>query len=145
MIDRSAVVTRSWIGGDGGYDIQKEEDQRRGIQRIDWDVDHEIVRAQPFFSYVVHDAVARAGHGIRFVDLVRDWSVFLREGYDTFGECLGLGHARARLVQHSVPRPDRARAGHLAGSARVRAGADRPAAGPTGRGGRRGADSVRTG
>nr|WP_269475834.1 hypothetical protein [Streptomyces gossypiisoli] len=91
MIDRSAVVTRSWIGGDGGYDIQKEEDQRRGIQRIDWDVDHEIVRAQPFFSYVVHDAVARAGHGIRLVDLVRDWSVFLREGYDTFGECWGWG------------------------------------------------------
>lgn len=79
MVDRSAIVTRSWIGGDGGCDIQKEEDQWRGIQRIDWDVDHEIVRAQPFFSYVVHDAVARAGHGVRLVDLIRDWSVFLRE------------------------------------------------------------------
>ncbi|CAL9351187.1 hypothetical protein SUDANB32_00468 [Streptomyces sp. enrichment culture] len=77
MIDRSAVVTCSWIGGDGGYDIQKEEDQRRGIQRIDWDVDHEIVRAQPFFSYVVHDAVARAGQK-RLVE--RGWALQTRPG-----------------------------------------------------------------
>ncbi|KUO06059.1 family 78 glycoside hydrolase catalytic domain [Streptomyces caeruleatus] len=91
MTDPSRVVTRSWIGGDGGYDVQKEEDQRRGIQRIDWDVEREIVRAQPFFSYVVHDALARAGLAERIVDLVRDWSVFLRDGYDTFGECWGWG------------------------------------------------------
>ncbi|MEV0011202.1 family 78 glycoside hydrolase catalytic domain [Streptomyces sp. NPDC047973] len=91
MTDRSTLVTRSWIGGDGGYDIQKEEDQRRGIQRIDWDVEREVVRAQPFFSYVVHDAMARAGLAERIVDLVRDWSVFLDGGYDTFGECWGWG------------------------------------------------------
>lgn len=91
MTDPSRVVTRSWIGGDGGYDIRKEEEQRHGIQRIDWDVEHEIVRAQPFFSYVVHDAVAQAGLAGRIVDLVRDWSVFLRDGYDTFGECWGWG------------------------------------------------------
>ncbi|WP_181803058.1 family 78 glycoside hydrolase catalytic domain [Streptomyces shenzhenensis] len=91
MTDPSHVVTRSWIGGDGGYDVQKEEDQRRGIQRVDWDAEREIVRAQPFFSYVVHDALARAGLAERIVDLVRDWSVFLRDGYDTFGECWGWG------------------------------------------------------
>ncbi|MDT3728307.1 hypothetical protein ROS62_26865 [Streptomyces sp. DSM 41972] len=44
----AAVVSRSWIGGDGGYDLQKEQDQRRGIQRVDRDADHEIVRVQPF-------------------------------------------------------------------------------------------------
>ncbi|MEV7393022.1 family 78 glycoside hydrolase catalytic domain [Streptomyces sp. NPDC091215] len=91
MTDRSRVVTRSWIGGAGGYDVQKEADQRRGIQRIDWDAEREIVRAQPFFSYVVHDALARAGAADRIVDLIRDWSVFLRDGYDTFGECWGWG------------------------------------------------------
>ncbi|WAL74672.1 family 78 glycoside hydrolase catalytic domain [Kitasatospora sp. YST-16] len=91
MIDPSLVVTRSWIGGDGGYDPRKEEDQRRGIQRIDWDAEREIVRAQPFFSYVVHDAVAQAGLADRIADLVRDWSVFLHDGYDTFGECWGWG------------------------------------------------------
>lgn len=91
MIDRAHVVTRSWIGGDGGYDTQKEEDQRQGVQRIDWDVEREIVRAQPFFSYVVHDAVAQAGLADRIVDLVRDWSSFLHDGYDTFGECWGWG------------------------------------------------------
>ncbi|MER7540407.1 family 78 glycoside hydrolase catalytic domain [Streptomyces sp. NPDC097704] len=91
MTDRAAVVTRSWIGGDGGYDTVKEEEQRQGIQRIDWNPEREIVRAQPFFSYVVHDALARAGRADRIVDLVRDWSVFLRDGYDTFGECWGWG------------------------------------------------------
>jgi alpha-L-rhamnosidase len=91
MTDPSRLVVRSWIGGDGGYDLRKEEDQRRGIQRVDWDAEREIVRAQPFFSYVVHDAVARAGLAGRLVDLVRDWSVFLRDGYDTFGECWGWG------------------------------------------------------
>jgi hypothetical protein len=91
MIDRSTVVTRSWIGGDGGYDTRKEEEQRRGVQRIDWDAEWEIVRAQPFFSYVVHDALARAGLADRIIDLLRDWSAFLHDGYDTFGECWGWG------------------------------------------------------
>jgi hypothetical protein len=55
-------VLRSWIGGaDGGYDLTKIVETSLGIYRIDWDVDREIVLAEPFFSYVVHDAVAAAG------------------------------------------------------------------------------------
>jgi hypothetical protein len=33
----------------------------RGIQRIDWDPIREMVIAEPFFSYAVHDAVAGGG------------------------------------------------------------------------------------
>lgn len=92
ITDDSRVVTRSWIGGaDGGYDMQKIIDQAAGIYRIDWDAEQEIVRAEPFFSYVVHDAVARSGGEAVLPGLLRRWSVFLQDGFDTFGECWGWG------------------------------------------------------
>lgn len=92
ITDPARVVVRSWIGGaDGGYDMAKIVEQSQGIYRIDWNAENEIVRAQPFFSYVVHDAVAHAGRAARLPDLLRSWSVFLHDGYDTFGECWGWG------------------------------------------------------
>ncbi len=92
ITDPGRLVVRSWIGGaDGGYDMDKIVEQSRGIYRVDWDADREIVRAQPFFSYVVHDAIAAAGQAHLLPDLLRDWSVFLHDGYDTFGECWGWG------------------------------------------------------
>ena len=92
ITDPSSLVVRSWIGGaDGGYDFERFAEQSRGILRIDWDVEREIVLAQPFFSYVVHDAVARAGRAELLTGLVRRWEQFLVDGYDTFGECWGWG------------------------------------------------------
>jgi hypothetical protein len=58
----------------------------RGGLEPDWDVQSEIVKAEPFMSYVVHDAVAQAGMADRLPDLYRAWSQFLTEGYDTIGE-----------------------------------------------------------
>ncbi|MGC3993618.1 MAG: alpha-L-rhamnosidase N-terminal domain-containing protein [Propionicimonas sp.] len=92
ITDPARLVIRSWIGGaDGGYDMDKMREQSVGIYRIDWDAENEIVRAEPFFSYLVHDAVAAAGRAERLIDLVRAWSVFLHDGFDTFGECWGWG------------------------------------------------------
>jgi alpha-L-rhamnosidase len=92
ITDPDALVVRSWIGGDdGGYDLTKIEEQSRGIQRIDWDADTQIVLAEPFYSYVVHDAVAMSGRASELPTLLRRWSVFLHDGYDTFGECWGWG------------------------------------------------------
>lgn len=92
ITDPERLVVRSWIGGEhGGYDEDKMADQAHGVQQADWDVAQQVVRAQPFFSYVVHDAVAVAGRAGDLVDLVRDWSEFLIDGYDTFGECWGWG------------------------------------------------------
>ena len=92
ITDPATLVVRSWIGGDdGGYDMVKIEEQTRGIQRIDWDAATEVVLAEPFYSYVVHDAVAAAGRAAELPDLLRRWSVFLHDGYDTFGECWGWG------------------------------------------------------
>jgi hypothetical protein len=58
----------------------------RGGLEPDWDVQAEIVKAEPFMSYVVHDAVALAGEADRLPDLYRAWSQFLVDGYDTIGE-----------------------------------------------------------
>ncbi|NAZ78179.1 hypothetical protein GTQ99_22615, partial [Kineococcus sp. T13] len=93
ITDPERVVVRSWIGDydTAGYSFAKMAEQSRGVQRIDWDVEQQVVRAEPYFSHVVHDAVAAAGRGELLIDLVRDWEQFLVEGYDTFGECWGWG------------------------------------------------------
>jgi hypothetical protein len=57
----------------------------------DWDVETEIVIAEPFMSYVVHDAVAQAGLADRLPELYRRWLDFLVDGYDTLGENWGNG------------------------------------------------------
>ncbi len=38
-----------------------------------WDVEREVVRAQPFFRYVVHDALVAAGRADLVVQQCRDW------------------------------------------------------------------------
>lgn len=92
ITDPATLVVRSWIGSDdGSYDQQKIADQMRGVQRIDWDADREVVIAEPFYSYLVHDAVALAGRAGDLVTLIRRWTPFLTDGYDTFGECWGWG------------------------------------------------------
>ena len=42
-----------------------------------WDVDRQVVRAQPFFRYVVHDALATAGHADLIATACLDWVVAL--------------------------------------------------------------------
>jgi alpha-L-rhamnosidase len=92
MTDPQRLVVRSWIGSEtGGYDRERIAERMRGIQRIDWDPEQEMVIAEPFFSYAVHDAVARSGRAELLIDLVRRWEEFLVDGYDTFGECWGWG------------------------------------------------------
>jgi hypothetical protein len=42
-----------------------------------WDVENLVVAAQPFFRYVVHDALAEAGRADLVVSGCRDWSMAL--------------------------------------------------------------------
>jgi alpha-L-rhamnosidase len=147
ITDPARLVVRSWIGGaDGGYDMAKIVEQSKGVYRIDWDAECQIVMAQPFFSYVVHDAVAAAGRADLVPDLIRRWTVFLPDGYDTFGECWGWGtpvHAWSATpvkdlvwyvlgVTPAEPglhhRPDRPPAGQPAATSRRRPHPTRPPA-----------------
>ena len=92
LTDPNRLVVRTWTGGsDGGYSIPKIMLQFQGIYEADWDVELEITIAQPFMSYVVHDALAAAGMADRIPDLALRWNEFLHDGYDTFGECWGWG------------------------------------------------------
>lgn len=56
-----------------------------------WDVDRELVAAQPFFRYVVHDAVVAAGRAEVVPALCRDWKPLLRRGGGTLGETWDTG------------------------------------------------------
>ncbi|MBV9280459.1 MAG: family 78 glycoside hydrolase catalytic domain, partial [Chloroflexi bacterium] len=89
ITDPAKLVVRSWSGG--GQDETSFWNQLRGIYEIDWDAEREIVLAEPFMSYVVHDAVAMAGEAARLPDLYPRWLEFLRDGYDTIGENWGTG------------------------------------------------------
>lgn len=92
ITDADRLVVRSWIGGaDGGYDEVRMREQLEGVQRIDWDAEREVVRAEPFMSYVVHDAIALAGRAAELPRALDAWNEFLVDGYDTFGECWGWG------------------------------------------------------
>ncbi len=92
ITDPKKLVIRSWTGGeDGDYSEQKIMKQMQGIYETDWDAKNQVVIAQPFMSYVVHDAVALAGRADLLPELYRRWSQFLVDGYDTIGECWGWG------------------------------------------------------
>ena len=92
ITDPDRLVVRSWTGGsEGEYSLQKMERQFQGIYETDWDAERQIVIAEPFMSYVVHDAVAMAGKADLLPDLYRRWTEFLEGGYDTIGECWGWG------------------------------------------------------
>jgi hypothetical protein len=91
ITDPARVVVRSWTGGDGEYAEQKMQKQFMGIYEVDWDATNEVVSAEPFMSYIVHDAVALAGLADRLPDLYPRWLEFLVDGYDTIGECWGWG------------------------------------------------------
>ena len=85
-------MVRSWTDGESGeYSLEKMQKQFQGIYEPDWDVENQIVMAEPFMSYVVHDAVALAGQGRPPARSVPALVQFLAGGYDTIGECWGYG------------------------------------------------------
>ncbi len=92
VTDPQKLVIRSWTGAESGeYSPEKMMKQMRGIYEVDWDADNQVVIAQPFMSYVVHDTVAQAGLADILPELYPRWAQFLVEGYDTIGECSGWG------------------------------------------------------
>ncbi|NLP85194.1 hypothetical protein HF576_15205 [Microbacterium sp. CFH 90308] len=92
LTDEDALVTRGWNSASPTVPLDRKiQDRADGVQRVDWDVNRQIVRAEPFFSSVVHEAVAKAGRADLIPGLLRRWLTFLEDGYDTFGECWEWG------------------------------------------------------
>ncbi len=95
ITDPSKLVVRSWMFPGAtpapGEHAERFRRMTRGGLVPDWDVENEIVIAEPFMSYVVHDAVTATGHAAMLPDLILRWNEFLGDGYDTFGENWGTG------------------------------------------------------
>jgi hypothetical protein len=89
LVERDRLLRHSWVmdpltadgGGDGFVHLVM------GYPAPDWDVEAQMVEAQPFFRYVVHDGLARAGRADLVAGLCRDWKVFLDAGETTWPEC----------------------------------------------------------
>lgn len=104
ITDRARLVRRTWMERSGpGYLVL-------GPPAADWDVEHEIVAAQPFYRYVVHDAMAAAGRADEIPALCRDWVELLERGETTWPElwnggthCHGWGSTPTRdLVVYTL-------------------------------------------
>ncbi|MFI6903833.1 family 78 glycoside hydrolase catalytic domain [Nonomuraea sp. NPDC050394] len=86
LLDRAAMFTRSPMGARGAdRDGPISTDPVSLRPAPDWDVDQWVVGAQPFFRYVVHDALALLGAAGRIAGLCRDWTALTEAG--TFREC----------------------------------------------------------
>ena len=93
ITDRSRLVTHSFVmdpvtptGGSTGYGYMLT-----GYPEPVWDVETEMVEAEPFFRFVVHDGLARAGRADLIAELCRDWTRFLDRGETTWPECWNGG------------------------------------------------------
>ncbi len=89
LIDRSRLVRHSWVmdsvtveGGSTGF-----VHLVTGYPEPTWDAEEQMVESEPFFRYVLHDGLARAGRADLVAGLCRDWSVFLDAGETTWPEC----------------------------------------------------------
>lgn len=88
LIRHSFVMDRLTVDGDGqgfvylmnGYPEQPP-----------WDALGQMVEGEPFFQYVVHDALAKAGRADLIADQCRNWGVFIDAGETTWPECWSGG------------------------------------------------------
>ena len=52
-----------------------------------WDAENQMIEAQPFYLYVVHDAYALAGRADLILESCRTWKAFLDNGESSWPEC----------------------------------------------------------
>jgi hypothetical protein len=87
LLDRGPMFTRSPVAAQGsdsgglGSSISVF-----GAAEPDWDTAKLVVGAQPFFRYVVHDALALLGAADQIAALCRDWSALLDKGRTAWRE-----------------------------------------------------------
>jgi hypothetical protein len=87
LVDRSRHVRHSWfMQGLVAEDAASAAVLVRGYPEPAWDASTKHVAAEPFFRYVVHDALACAGRADLVADACRDWKMFLDAGENTWPE-----------------------------------------------------------
>jgi alpha-L-rhamnosidase len=115
MTNESQLIHTTFAAPDGPADPGSETEiggmyLAKGHPAPWWDVDHCVVRAQPFFRYVVHDALVQAGRADLIVEQLRDWQWLLDRCPTSFSETWfggttshGWSSTPARdLIQHVI-------------------------------------------
>jgi alpha-L-rhamnosidase len=88
LLDRAAMFTASPLADHGSDAVGPTQGAAVGVRdEPDWDVHSRVVGAQPFFRYVVHDALALLGAADEIAGLCRDWTALLQSGPTAFREC----------------------------------------------------------
>jgi hypothetical protein len=93
VTDPDRLVHASWLVPGEPATLQGAGDMYRAANYLVegtpapwWDTDKQIVAAQPFFRYIVHDAVAVADRAELIPQLCRDWRQLLTRSATTFSE-----------------------------------------------------------
>ncbi|GAA1576413.1 hypothetical protein GCM10009804_36340 [Kribbella hippodromi] len=88
LLDRDAMFTTSPLADHGG-DARGPVDGQPVSARPDpdWDTERLVVGAQPFFRYVVHDALALLDAADEIAPLCLDWIELLKDAPTAFREC----------------------------------------------------------
>lgn len=117
ILDPARVEHAAWLVPDRAATLEGAGDMYAGFSYLVggypepwWDVDNGVVAAQPFYRYVVHDAVVAAGAADRIPALCRDWQVLIPRSATTWTEvwyggshCHGWCATPTRdLVQHTL-------------------------------------------
>lgn len=88
LTDRTRLLRHSWVMDTAT--VEKANSGQAflafGYPEPDWDVDEQVVSCEPFFRYVLHDGLARAGRADLVVDQCRDWQVFVDAGETSWPE-----------------------------------------------------------
>jgi hypothetical protein len=92
LLDRARLVRASWLLP-GRTSAPEDGDMYGGAATLLtgppppwWDVEHQIVAAQPFFRYVVHEALTHVGRAAALPTLCRDWGELLERCGTTLSE-----------------------------------------------------------
>jgi hypothetical protein len=113
ILDRDRLLRHSWVMDQvvpGRDDSAGFALLATGYPPPTWDVEQQVIEAQPFFRYVVHDAVAEGGRCELVGGMCRDWSIFIDRGETTWPEtwtggthCHGWSSTPTRdLVVHTL-------------------------------------------
>lgn len=78
-------------GMDGGSVLPGAEMMLPSLPEPWWDTETQMVMAQPFFRYVVHDALAELGRSDLIIESMRDWSHLLDRCGTSLGETFWSG------------------------------------------------------
>jgi alpha-L-rhamnosidase len=98
MMDRARQVDAVWWIAKGDAHHPGPGEERVGGPYLAlgppapwWDVERQLVRAQPFFRYVVHDALAKAGRADRIAAACRDWAELFARSDTSWSETWTAG------------------------------------------------------